>query len=100
MGRYAGVYADLHSLTTTIRDHRSNWRADGEEIAGMRNRATGKLVQRDGNPTMAAGGWLNQPCEFLKTMQHSGAIIVIVTMFKRKTMIRVIKRSNGSHKTI
>lgn len=63
-------------------------------IAYMRNRADSKLVQRDGNPTMAGWGWLKSTMRnFLKTMRDSGKHIVIVAHVQEKDDDgRVIKR--------
>ena len=60
----------------------------------MRNRADSKLVQRDGNPTMAGWGWLKSTMRnFLKTMRDSGKHIVIVAHVQEKDDDgRVIKR--------
>lgn len=63
-------------------------------IAYMRNKADSKLVQRDGNPTMAGWGWLKSTMRtFLKTMRDSGKHIVIVAhVQERDDEGRVIKR--------
>lgn len=63
-------------------------------IAYMRQKADSKLVQRDGNPTMAGWGWLKQTMRnFLKTMRDSGKHIVIVAhVQERDDDGRVIKR--------
>lgn len=63
-------------------------------ITYMRNKADSKLVQRDGNPTMAGWGWLKSTMRtFLKTMRDSGKHIVIVAhVQERDDEGRVIKR--------
>ncbi len=53
-------------------------------IAYMRNRADSKLVQRDGNPTMAGWGWLRSTMNVPKTMRDSGKHIVIVAHVQEK----------------
>lgn len=63
-------------------------------ITYMRKKADSKLVQRDGNPTMAGWGWLKSTMRnFLKTMRDSGKHIVIVAhVQERDDDGRVIKR--------
>lgn len=60
----------------------------------MVKRADSKLVQRDGNPTMAGWGWLKQTMRnFLKVMRDSGKHIVIVAhVQERDDEGRMIKR--------
>lgn len=57
-------------------------------------KADSKLVQKDGNPTMAGWGWLKQTMRnFLKVMRDSGKNIVIVAhVDERDDEGRMIKR--------
>jgi phage nucleotide-binding protein len=57
-------------------------------------KADSKLVQKDGNPTMAGWGWLKQTMRsFLKVMRDSGKNVVIVAHVQEKDDEgRVIKR--------
>lgn len=63
-------------------------------IRYMISKADSKLVQKDGNPTMAGWGWLKQTMRsFLKVMRDSGKNIVIVAHVQEKDDEgRVIKR--------
>lgn len=63
-------------------------------IRYMVNKADSKLVQKDGNPTMAGWGWLKQTMRnFLKVMRDSGKNIIIVAHVQEKDDEgRVIKR--------
>lgn len=60
----------------------------------MVGRADSKLVQRDGNPTMAGWGWLKQTMRtFLKTMRDSGKNVVVVAHVQEKEDEgRIVKR--------
>jgi len=60
----------------------------------MVNKADSKLVQKDGNPTMAGWGWLKQTMRnFLKVMRDSGKNIIIVAHVQEKDDEgRMIKR--------
>jgi len=54
-------------------------------IRYMVTKADSKLVQKDGNPTMAGWGWLKQTMRtFLKVMRDSGKNIVIVAHVQEK----------------
>lgn len=63
-------------------------------IRYMIDRADSKLVQKDGNPTMAGWGWLKQSMRtFLKTMRDSGKNVVIVAHVQEKDDEgRIVKR--------
>lgn len=56
--------------------------------------ADSKLVQKDGNPTMAGWGWLKQSMRnFLKVMRDSGKnVIVIAHVQEKEDEGRIIKR--------
>jgi len=60
----------------------------------MITKADSKLVQKDGNPTMAGWGWLKQTMRnFLKVMRDSGKNIIIVAHVQEKDDEgRMIKR--------
>lgn len=60
----------------------------------MIDRADSKLVQKDGNPTMAGWGWLKQTMRnFLKVMRDSGKNIIIVAHVQEKDDEgRIVKR--------
>lgn len=54
-------------------------------ISYMINKADSKLVQKDGNPTMAGWGWLKKTMRnFLKVMRDSGKNIIIVAHVQEK----------------
>lgn len=54
-------------------------------ITYMINKADSKLVQKDGNPTMAGWGWLKKTMRnFLKVMRDSGKNIIIVAHVQEK----------------
>lgn len=57
-------------------------------------KADSKLVQKDGNPTMAGWGWLKQTMRnFLKVMRDSGKNIVIIAHVQEKDDEgRIVKR--------
>lgn len=63
-------------------------------IRYMITKADSKLVQKDGNPTMAGWGWLKQTMRsFLKVMRDSGKNVVIVAHVQEKDDEgRIIKR--------
>lgn len=63
-------------------------------IRYMIDKADSKLVQKDGNPTMAGWGWLKQTMRnFLKVMRDSGKNIIIVAHVQEKDDEgRIIKR--------
>lgn len=63
-------------------------------IRYMIGKADSKLVQKDGNPTMAGWGWLKQTMRnFLKVMRDSGKNIIIVAHVQEKDDEgRIVKR--------
>lgn len=63
-------------------------------IRYMITKADSKLVQKDGNPTMAGWGWLKQTMRtFLKVMRDSGKNIIIVAHVQEKDDEgRIVKR--------
>lgn len=60
----------------------------------MVSKADSKLVQKDGNPTMAGWGWLKQTMRnFLKVMRDSGKNVIVVAHVQEKDDEgRMIKR--------
>lgn len=60
----------------------------------MISKADSKLVQKDGNPTMAGWGWLKQTMRnFLKVMRDSGKNVVVVAHVQEKDDEgRIVKR--------
>lgn len=63
-------------------------------VKHMVDKGDSKLVQRDGNPTMAGWGWLKSTMRsFLKVLRDSGKHVVIVAhVQEREDENRVIKR--------
>lgn len=63
-------------------------------IRYMITKADSKLVQKDGNPTMAGWGWLKQTMRnFLKVMRDSGKNVVVVAHVQEKDDEgRIVKR--------
>ncbi len=100
MGR-AGVYAESHSLATTTTVIDPIGELMEKLVAYMRNEPTAKLVQRDGNNGLGLVE-INHANYVHKTMRDSGKHIVIMAHVQRRERNdgRVIKRANGSHKTI